>query len=129
MTTTYDVFREFQAALQFPYYFGAGWNGFDECIRDLDWISAAGYIILILDSADLLANEEESQLDRLLLALEWAAVEWSKPIALGEAWDRPAVPFHVLFHYLPEDEQRLHRRIASIPDTLPAVLSRPQTPA
>lgn len=118
MPTTEDMFNEFAAALQFPYYFGGNWAAFDECLADLSWLPATGYVITIFDSADLLAKEEGSQLDQLLGVLESVCVEWSKPVARGEPWDRPGVPFHVLFHYTPEEENKLHERIASIPSTL-----------
>jgi Barstar (barnase inhibitor) len=118
MPTTEAMFNEFAAALQFPYYFGGNWAAFDECLADLSWLPATGYIITIFDSADLLAKDERSQLNQLFDVLEAMCIEWSKPVVGGQAWDRPSVPFHVLFHYAPEDECRLHERIASIPSTL-----------
>jgi hypothetical protein len=31
---------EFAAAIQFPWYFGANWAAFDECVKDLAWLPA-----------------------------------------------------------------------------------------
>jgi hypothetical protein len=118
MPTTEDMFNEFAAALQFPYYFGGNWAAFDECLRDLEWLPATGYVISIFDSADMLAKEEGSQLDSLLEELESVSVEWSNPVACGESWDRPGVPFHVIFHSTTEDVPRLPPRIGAISDVL-----------
>jgi len=118
MPTVEDLFREFAAVLQFPYYFGGNWDALAECLADLAWLPATGHVITILDSPDLLASEEASQLDQLLDLLESVCIEWSKPVVSGAPWDRPGVPFHVLFHSTPEDEGRLPERIASISSTL-----------
>ncbi|QIS09157.1 barstar family protein [Nocardia arthritidis] len=58
MTTVAGVFDEFAAAFQFPYYFGANKDAFDECLRDLDEFvgTAAGYVAVVRDSARLLAD-------------------------------------------------------------------------
>jgi hypothetical protein len=63
MRTTAGVFDEFAAAFQFPYYFGANKDAFDECLRDLDDFvgPAAGYVAVIRDSADLLVDELEER--------------------------------------------------------------------
>ncbi|MGZ4183049.1 MAG: hypothetical protein ACXVUL_20485 [Solirubrobacteraceae bacterium] len=31
--------------------------------------------------------------------VDHVAAEWAKPVAQGEAWDRPAVPFHLLLGF------------------------------
>ncbi|QIS02446.1 hypothetical protein F5X71_09020 [Nocardia brasiliensis] len=39
MRTTTELFAEFAAAFQFPWYFGQNWAAFDECMTDLDdWL-------------------------------------------------------------------------------------------
>lgn len=59
MRTTAELFDEFAAACQFPYYFGANKDAFDECLRDLDDFvgDAPGYVVVVRDSADLLAEQ------------------------------------------------------------------------
>jgi hypothetical protein len=116
MPTTEDMFSEFAAVLQFPYYFGGNWAAFDECLADLAWLPAASYVIAILDSADLLANQEGSQLDLFFDVLESVCMEWSKPVASGESWDRPGVPFHVILHSTTEDVARLPPRLQALSD-------------
>jgi hypothetical protein len=38
MQTVQQLFDEFAAALQFPWYFGENWAAFDECLTDLAWL-------------------------------------------------------------------------------------------
>jgi hypothetical protein len=108
------MYDEFAAALQFPYYFGNNANAFDECLADMSWLRGSIYVLTILDSAELLGGEP-SELQPFLDAFERISVEWSKPIEKGESWDRPAVPFHFVFHFIADDIERLHRRIATAP--------------
>jgi hypothetical protein len=115
MTTVQSMFDEFAAALQFPYYFGNNGNAFDECLTDLSWLPATTYVLTIFDSADLLAKEP-TQLPLFIDAFEQTCVQWSTPIANGESWDRPAVPFHVIFHCVADDMRRLPPKIVEIPD-------------
>ncbi|MCA2210367.1 barstar family protein [Nocardia rosealba] len=53
------LFDEFAAAFQFPYYFGANKDAFDECLRDLDDFvgDAPGYVAAVRTANDLLADE------------------------------------------------------------------------
>ena len=34
-------------ALQFPSYFGSNWDAFEDCLTDLSWFEAGGYVLLI----------------------------------------------------------------------------------
>src|SRR6266852_9437625 len=62
MTTVSALFDEFAAALQFPSYFGENWDAFDECLTDLDWLPAEGYVLLITNSTHLLEAEPSDRL-------------------------------------------------------------------
>ncbi|WP_446224506.1 barstar family protein [Nocardia sp. IBHARD005] len=59
MRTMAELFDEFAAAFQFPYYFGANKDAFDECLRDLDDFvgDAPGYVAVVRTADDLLAAE------------------------------------------------------------------------
>jgi hypothetical protein len=115
MRTTEQMYHEFAAVLQFPYYFGGNWGAFDECLADLSWLPATAYVITVLDCAELLRDEPDEQIEQLFSVLETISGEWSKPVSTGQAWDRPGVPFHVLFQHTLEDAGRLQKRIASLP--------------
>ncbi|WP_067646514.1 barstar family protein [Nocardia harenae] len=59
MRTISGVYDEFAAAFQFPYYFGANKDAFDECLRDLDESlgAAEGYLAVVRNSTELLAEQ------------------------------------------------------------------------
>lgn len=116
MRTTEEMFHQFAAACQFPYYFGANWAAFDECLRDLEWLRGDAFLVVVFDSSYLLANEEEPQLALFLNTIDSISSEWATPVATGESWDRPAVPFHVLLHCTDAELPRLPNLIRSIPE-------------
>jgi len=97
MRTLSGLFDEFAAVFQFPLYFGENWAAFDECIAELEALSAGeGYVVLITEPDQVLAEAEDETVRSLVDSLASAAAAWSVPVELGEWWDRPAVPFHVL---------------------------------
>ncbi|MBO1756908.1 barstar family protein [Allobranchiibius sp. CTAmp26] len=97
MRTVRGVLDEFAAALQFPLYFGENTNAFNECIADLDTLAAGeGYVVTMMEPEQVLADEDTAALKWLARALVSAAEQWAQPVDLGEWWDRPAVPFHVV---------------------------------
>lgn len=57
------LFDEFAAALQFPYYFGANKDAFDDCLRDLDDFlgPAPGYVVAIRDADQVLAETPDER--------------------------------------------------------------------
>lgn len=88
-----DFFIQFARALKFPTYFGANWNAVEECVRDLEWLPAEGYVIQI-DRADELLTVNESDYPIFIDVMQKAGRDWATPQA-GE-WPRAAIPFHVL---------------------------------
>jgi hypothetical protein len=93
-----ELFDEFAAAFQFPLYFGRNRSAFDDCISDLDWLPQAnGFIIVVTEPDEVLVDEDASELEWFSGSLVTAARTFSQPIELGEWWDRPPVPFHVVF--------------------------------
>ncbi|WP_144776874.1 barstar family protein [Marinobacter maritimus] len=89
------LYREFSEKLEFPDYFGHNLNAWVECLTDLDWLDKHNYVLIITDSGQLL-SEKPDEKDALLDDLMEVCEEWSKPVNLGESWDRDAVPFHVI---------------------------------
>ncbi|WP_327143873.1 barstar family protein [Nocardia sp. NBC_01327] len=63
MRTVAEVFDEFAAAFQFPYYFGQNKDAFDECLRDLDEFvgPAQGYVVVVRNAALLLTEQPEER--------------------------------------------------------------------
>lgn len=111
MRTVSGLFDEFAAALQFPRYFGENWAAFDECLGDLETLPAGkGYVIMFTEPDQVLADAGPADLRLLADSLESACSAWSQPVELGEWWDRPAVPFHVVLTGEPEDLEVAVRR-------------------
>jgi hypothetical protein len=108
------LFDEFAAALQFPWYFGENGNAFDECIADLSWLPRqSGYVLVIADPQEVLADTEDDGLSWLVGSLSRANEEWATPVELGEWWDRPAVPFHVVLQCGIGDAAKVSERWAA----------------
>jgi RNAse (barnase) inhibitor barstar len=62
-------------AMQFPAYFGANWDAFDECITDLTWCPAQRYVILY-EHGDIFAQAEPTQYQIALDILNSAKEYW-----------------------------------------------------
>lgn len=77
------LMRSFAAALEFPDWFGGNWDALEDCLTDLSWVPAAGYLVLI-EGAGTLAGDDFAVLREIL---ESAARFWS---ARG-------VPFYAVF--------------------------------
>jgi len=99
--TPSDLFGEFARALAFPDYFGHNWDALEECLADLEWLPAKGYILLITDTQAVLPEEEE-EYDTLLEVLDDAGEAWSK----GHTADGRRAPFHVVFIIAEQDKAK-----------------------
>lgn len=89
------LFDEFAEKLEFPDYFGRNWAAFDECIADLEWLPAGGYLLIIRNAAELLSRAPGNR-RTLFEILVGAAAEWAEPVEQGEYWDRPGRVFAVV---------------------------------
>ncbi len=103
--TTRSLFQEWAAALQFPYYFGENWDAFEECISDLQWLPATGYIFLVTN-ADLVLQDSELEYRVFIGVLDKAARQWMNPPHRREDNKRTALPFRIVFHCEPASEER-----------------------
>jgi RNAse (barnase) inhibitor barstar len=92
--TPANLFTEFARALAFPDYFGHNWDALEECLADLEWLPAKGYILLITDAAHVL-SDDDAEYETFLEILCDAGEAWGN----GQAGmgTRRATPFHVLF--------------------------------
>lgn len=109
MTTEAGVFDELAAALQFPDYFGHNWNALSDCIRDLSWLPAPAYVLLVNSATQLLSDGREGALTVLVRTLERAAEEWRKPVSPHS--DRADVPFYVVFQVTEEEADPVAQRL------------------
>jgi len=90
-----QLLQEWAAALQFPWYFGHNWDAFDECICDLGWLPADGYILYITTS-DLLLPDDEALITFLKILHDTAAY-WKADRDFFK--EKPIKSFHVVFHF------------------------------
>jgi RNAse (barnase) inhibitor barstar len=108
-----QLFDEFAAALQFPYYFGMNLNALDECLRDLEWVRGRVVTLAISDAVRTLSLEEEDALINFLQLLNDVAAEWNEGVAPVEPESRPPTPFHVLLHAASADAQGLQEQVVA----------------
>ena len=83
---------EFARALEFPVGSGRNWDAFEELLADLEWLPAKGYLLIVTDADELLADDPEDY-DTFIEIIKGVAREWATPRRGATA--RPAVPFHV----------------------------------
>jgi Barstar (barnase inhibitor) len=84
---------EFARALEFPAYAAKNWDAFEECVTDLEWLPAAGYVIVVADAERLLIRREQDYATFIEI-MQTAGQDWAT--ARSGEWPRSAVPFHVL---------------------------------
>lgn len=102
--TSSDLFSEFARALDFPDYFGHNWDALEECLADLEWLPAKGYILLIADAHAVLPDDED-EYETLLEVLSDAGEAWSK----GQTTDGRRAPFHGVFVVTEKDRSKRTR--------------------
>ncbi len=72
-------------AMHFPAYFGHNWDAFEECVTELTWRPAPGYVLLY-DKMARFANGDPQ---------EWAMAQSILEDATNY-WQAQSVPFYVL---------------------------------
>lgn len=75
VTSEQDLFQVFARALRFPDYFGSNWDALDECLADMEWFSAPGYVVWIGGVSQWLRRCPES-LGKMVSAWLDAASSW-----------------------------------------------------
>lgn len=65
------------SALDFPAGRGHNWDGLGEDLRDLSWLPAPGYCLLVGDAGDLRAGNRR-EFDILVDVFDEASIEWAR---------------------------------------------------
>jgi RNAse (barnase) inhibitor barstar len=112
-STAKDLFNEFSAALQFPYYFGENWDALDECITDLEWIPGNGYLFFISDADKILPNSDRD-FHILIDLLQKAGKEWAESHETDQNFPRSPKCFHVVFHCQPAFEHKMIEKLVNV---------------
>ncbi|MEZ5614890.1 MAG: barstar family protein [Rhodocyclaceae bacterium] len=79
------LFERLDADLNFPDWFGHNWDALADCLGDLSWLPAEGYLVL-LEHCEGIADDDPAD---FATALEVFAVA-------SDAWREARVPFWVL---------------------------------
>ena len=62
-------------ALHFPKHFGKNWDALEECLTDLEWVDADGYVIYY-DHIDPLLEAHPDQFETLVEILRDSVAQW-----------------------------------------------------
>jgi hypothetical protein len=91
------IFTEMARVLRFPDYFGRNWDAVYDCLTDMSWLPADGYVIVV-DGFGRLATAEPDQWAIGLKVLREACAFWrplSRPmfaLLSGPSGSAPGVP-------------------------------------
>ena len=94
----HSVFEKLASALRFPDYFGRNWNSVDECLGDLEWMPAQGYVLIIHNSHSLWSSD-----------LGLAGKLLSSWLSAAETWGKAGIPFHLVLPYIRMPPPQVHR--------------------
>jgi RNAse (barnase) inhibitor barstar len=113
--TPAGIFREFARAFEFPDYCDCNWDSLEECLTDLEWLPAKGYVVLIHDAQSVIPDDEE-EYETLLEVFNDVGEAWSK----GQTSNSRRAPFHVLFGVSRQDKlKRKHWGLEELPFSAP----------
>ena len=123
MRSVTSLFQECAAALQFPYYFGGNWDALDECITDMAWLPAAGYLLGVTDADLILSDETEEDIKIFLQTLVSAAEFWaSEPNSqYQEIRQRFRTSLHVLLHVRPEKAESFRSSLSGFSTSVDSI--------
>lgn len=104
--TKAGLLAEFARVLSFPDYFGHNWDALEECLADLDWLPARGYIIVVTDAEQVLTKlDDEDDYETFIEILSEAGEAWSGKCS-GAATSE-GTPFHTV---LTVSDKHKHKR-------------------
>ncbi len=87
-----ELMRRFASVLEFPEDFGGNWDALADCLGDLSWLAAKGYVLGLQHSQDYRAHSRHDYAT-LVSVLEDAA----------DAWRGQGVPFWTFITVPDED--------------------------
>jgi len=90
--TAPGFFEEMARAFKFPAYFGHNWDALEECLMDLEWLPAKGYVLIITEAEALLPIPRDY--DMFLALLKHVGSAWAA--GQGGAASGKGIPFHTV---------------------------------
>ncbi|MFJ7219411.1 barstar family protein [Amycolatopsis sp. NPDC098790] len=73
------VFDQISTDFKFPTWFGWNWNALSDCLRDLSWLPADRYLVIVENVSHLLAEDASYRKDFFQI-LDRAAKHWENPL-------------------------------------------------
>lgn len=95
--TKVDFLSSAAAALSFPDYFGNNWDAFEDCLTDMSWHEAPGYVLL-LDEFEAFAEDSPDEFRTALEILKDSSVFWADRqkafvvLLRGPSREKPELP-------------------------------------
>ena len=87
------LLAELARVLAFPAHFGRNWDALEDCLTDLEWLPAPGYLLVVTQADRLLAGRP-ADYRTFVSILESAGAEWAA--ARTGVTARAPRPFHTL---------------------------------
>jgi Barstar (barnase inhibitor) len=87
------LLRTIARTLPLPAHFGVNWDALEDSLTDLEWLPAAGYVLVITEADRLLAGSA-ADYRTFVAILENVGAEWGRP--RSGVVSRPPRPFHTL---------------------------------
>ncbi|MEV0734003.1 barstar family protein [Polymorphospora sp. NPDC050346] len=110
MADSDGVFEQFSDALLFPSYFGWNWPALSECLRDLRWLSADRYLVVI-ENAPRVLRENGKEREVLFSILVDAGRRWATSYDAKYYGKGPF--FHAVLQCDEDDVESLKAEIAT----------------
>lgn len=86
------IFMQFYEKFQLPDYFGWNWAALRDCLRDLSWVPANNYMVIVENSSNVLSTSPGER-DVFFNILTHCAESWASPeMKAGGA----RIPFNVI---------------------------------
>ena len=86
IVTEDELFNIIAQFMNFPSYFGKNWDALSDCLKDMQWAPAKGYVLILRDSVD--AWSKNPYMWGIFIEV-WMAV--------SEFWRDFDIPFHLIF--------------------------------
>lgn len=85
------LLERFAVALAFPEWFGHNWDALADCLSDLDWLPAAGHVLVIEGIDTLAARAPDTLRSAQNLLAEVSAERSALGLPMWVLWPQPAV--------------------------------------
>jgi RNAse (barnase) inhibitor barstar len=85
VTSKADFLKKVAQALNFPEYFGMNWDALSDCLTDMSWRSASGYVLLFNNFQSFAENAPVDM--RVIRHIFDSSVKY---------WKQKTVPFYII---------------------------------